>query len=122
MKRDNWKVDEYSIRPAGDPNKCFYCDTPRGGEHKADCVIRSRTVVVKMTAQYVVQVPEYWDADQIEFHRNEGSWCASNGIAELEQMEGRVGCLCGSIEYAYVREASAQDQLDNKLFVEDCQS
>ena len=25
MKRNNWPVEEYGIRPAGDPNKCFYC-------------------------------------------------------------------------------------------------
>lgn len=110
MKRDNWIVGEYSIRPAGDPDKCFYCGVHKGGTHKPECVIRNRTVVLKMTIDLVVEVPEDWDKQTIEFNKNQGTWCASNILSELERLDGHAGCLCPFMEFEYIREATQDDE------------
>lgn len=106
----DWPVIEtHGPRPAGKPNECFYCYRRLGEQHAEECVMRQRPVVVRMTVEYIVAVPESWDAHSIEFHRNDGSWCADNALAELESIGGVLGCLCNLIEYAYVREATAEE-------------
>lgn len=123
MKRDNWEVKEFGIRPAGSPDHCFYCGVERGGVHKPECVIRKRTVVVQMTIEYVVAVPEFWTPEQLEFHRNEGTWCALNGLAEIDNLHERTGdCFCGRTTYKYLREATAEDESKDMIFVEDSRS
>lgn len=112
-------------RPAGPPDRCFYCDGPVGAQHARDCVMRQRTVVVRMTVEYVVEVPENLPPDMIEFMRNEGSWCATNALDELqpneeEDPEGNC-CLCHTTAFEYVREATPEDEksiwFDKRLFV-----
>lgn len=122
MKRNNWEVKDYGIRPAGDSEHCFYCGEPKGSIHKEDCVIRSRTVVIKMEAELVVDVPEFWDEEQINFHRNKGSWCATNVLSELERLDNRLGCLCGVLKFKYLREATEEDEESQKIYVKDFES
>lgn len=110
MKRDEWKVGEYGIRPNGSPDHCFYCGEPRGADHKPDCVIRSRTVVAQVTIEYVHTVPEFWTQDEIEFFLCDSSWCASNVLDELRQIADRGGCLCGQSAFEYLREATTEDE------------
>ena len=45
---------------------------------------------------------------QIEFHRNEGTWCSNNMIGELRRYSDscRHGCLCGSTKFEYIEDAS----------------
>jgi len=117
MKRTNWPVEHDGIRPAGKPDECFYCHEKLGGTHKPDCVIRQRTVVVRMTVDYVIDVPEHWTEDNIQFHRNEGSWCSDNALSELEQLSGRAGCLCSFMEFSYLREGTEKDEEKNQFFV-----
>lgn len=121
MKRSNWPVEDYGIRPAGKPTECFYCREPKGGTHKPDCVIRQRTVVVEVAIQMVVSEPENWSAADIEFHFNESSSCQSNiirQIAELaERLDNAESCPCGMIKVKYLREATADDEEDQKLFI-----
>ena len=116
MTRDEWQVKEFGIRPAGSPDHCFYCGEPRGGTHKADCVIRERTVVVKLTIEYTITVPEHWTPEDIEFHRNESSWCTSNALPELEKLDEN-GCLCHGSSFEYVREATLEDEKQDGVFV-----
>lgn len=123
MKRDNWPVEEFGIRPTGSPNHCFYCGVERGGEHHPTCVIRERTVVVHMTVEYVITVPEFWTAEDIERHRNDGRWCVLNGLAELEDLHARTDdCFCDRTVYKYVREADAEDEAADGLTVEGSKS
>lgn len=100
-------------RPAGKPDECFYCQSHVGTTHAPDCVLRERTIVVRATIEYVVTVPEHWDAHQIVFHRNDGTWCASNGLAELaalaERLDAVNSCPCSYVEYGFVREATIED-------------
>lgn len=103
-------VKEDAIRPAGLQDRCFYCNQLLGTEHKSDCVIRERTIVIRATIEYVVDIPEDWDRDQVEFHRNEGSWCSSNFINEMKTLEERIGCLCSLTDFEYIREATEEDE------------
>lgn len=119
MKKDNWEVKDYGIRAAGNPDECFYCRTKKGGTHKDDCVIRSRTIVMKMEVEMVLTVPEYWDEDMCNFHKNEGSWCATNIISELERMDDKMGCLCSAAEFTYLREATEEDEEKFQVFAKD---
>ena len=110
MKRTNWTVGEYSIRPAGKPDECFYCNAKVGEQHKEDCVIRSRTVNLDVTIHMVMDVPEDWDEGQINFHYNDDSWCASNLLSYLNHRDDNVGCLCDITDIKYVGEATEEDQ------------
>lgn len=117
MKRTNWSVGDEGIRPAGDPDKCLYCSEPKEGEHKSQCVVRQRTVVVKMTVEYTISVPEFWDKEQLEFHRNQGRWCSDNVYSELERLSEHAGCLCDFTHFEYVREATVEDETRSNVFV-----
>jgi hypothetical protein len=123
MKRHNWPVEDYSIRPAGNPGECFYCNEEKGSTHSQDCVIRNRSVVVRMSVEYVVLVPESWTEKDIEWMRNEGTWCALNGFIEVDNLMERTGeCGCSRVTYAYVREATEEDENRDKIFVAQAES
>jgi len=108
MKRKNWIVNNFSVRPAGKQDECFYCGEKVGSEHKQDCVIRSRTVVVDFTIRMVVDVPESWDKEDIEFKYNDGCWCADNLINLLDRENN--GCLCPHVVAECIREATQEDE------------
>lgn len=111
MKRTNWTVGEYSVRPFGKEGECFYCHTQLGEQHKEDCLIRARTVNVDFTIHMVMQVPEYWDESDINFKFNDSSWCASNILNELQQREEETGrCICLITDAKYVGEATKEDE------------
>lgn len=126
MKRDNWPVEDYGIRPAGKPDECFYCHEPKGGVHKPDCVIRQRTVVVRLEMELVIAAPESFGPDLIEFGFNESSSCQSNIIDLLRELDERLDkagkCPCGLINVTYLREATQEDEEQQKLFVEESPS
>jgi hypothetical protein len=89
-------ADDDGIRPAGQPNECFYCKQRLGQPHKLDCVILNRKVKVRYSYVIEIEVPHFWDKESIEFHRNDSSWCAHNSLAELKEYGNRDGgCLCG---------------------------
>ncbi len=89
-------------RPAGKPDECFYCRQPMGSLHLGQCPIPSKKVKVRVTIEYDIEVPIFWDKDNIEFARNESSWCASNLIQELEELEKTTGCLCPVAVYELI--------------------
>jgi hypothetical protein len=97
-------------RPAGKPDECFYCQRPIGAEHEADCVMRDRTVVVRLTVEYPIRVPEHWTPEDIELHRNDSSWCIGNAVVELDSVNDQ-GCICGIAKVEYVREATEDDEI-----------
>lgn len=100
-------------RPARRDGRCFYCSQPIGTEHKADCVTLSRTVVVKIEIDAVIKVPRDWDSKMIEFHRNDGTWCSNNLIADLADWQKRHeadgACICSGTRFTFVREAGQDD-------------
>lgn len=96
-------------RPAGNPGECFYCHNEVGTEHKPDCVMRERTIVIRYSIDVCIAVPEDWTPEQIEAHRNNGRWCFDNIYSELER--GDEGCLCDVATAKYVKEADEDDEL-----------
>lgn len=93
-------------RPASMNGKCFYCGQPIGEKHKSNCVLVKKKVRVRMTVEYEIDVPASWDKEKIEFHRNNGSWCSSNAIDELQSIADSGDCLCGRMEYEYLEDTS----------------
>lgn len=65
----------------------------------------TRTVHIRATVEYDLEVPEDWTDKDIEFHRNEGTYCSDRLVDELESQmgtdhlhywdEGYRPCLCG---------------------------
>jgi len=65
-------------------------------------------VVVRLSVEYVIPVPESWDAEKIWNRRNGHSCAASNAIEEMQEVMWRHGRMQTRLEY--VREATADDE------------
>jgi hypothetical protein len=66
-------------------------------------------VVLRYTYEVVVVVPEDWGETQINFHRNESSWCADNSINDLQDRNDQH-CWCPDMQSIYLREATEEDE------------
>ncbi len=125
MRLESYPVTEEQINARPSRGRiCFYCSQPVGAEHKPDCAMRKRTVVIKMTLEYVVDVPEHWTKENIEFHRNDGTWCSDNALGELEELSKYLetsdkGCLCSAAEFEYLREATTEDEERYGVFADE---
>ncbi len=94
------------IRPAGPPDECFYCRGKVGQPHARDCVVVTKTVRVRYSVELELTVPHHWKKEDLEFHRNEGSWCANNALDELhERFDGDGQCMCGAFTCEYLSDA-----------------
>lgn len=102
IDRDTLVVRPGDNRPNGPDDECFYCRQPMGNLHLGTCPIPSKKVKVRLTIEYEIDVPIYADKTDIEFQRNEGSWCGSNCIQELEELEKEIGCLCPVATYELI--------------------
>lgn len=125
MKRENWPVGDYAVRPvSADEQVCAYCQQPLGEQHAEGCVIRRRTVIVELRMQFVRLVTESDTEENINFWLNEGTRCADNTIEELyrrtqhwehmtpaesDEYTG-MRCFCSVASERYVREATAEDE------------
>jgi len=100
------------MRPASDSEQCFYCKQPVGDCHKPDCVLIRKTVKIRAIIEYEVGVPHSWAKPDIEYHRNDGSWCAKNMLDELKLLnpEGE-GCLCDYVSFECLSD-TGQPKLD----------
>ena len=101
--KTNYLVTEKAKRPASDKEQCFYCGSIIGDYHKKDCVYISKKVKVRAVIEYDIEVPSSWSAEDIEFHRNEGSWCSSNMLDELNEIDNE-GCLCDKVKFEFIEE------------------
>jgi len=99
-------VTKAAMRPASDKEECFYCHQAIGQEHKADCVLVMKKVKVRLVIEYDVNVPSDWNKENIEFHRNHGSWCGDNVLDELSDLAVKDGCLCGKAHFEYLGDTS----------------
>lgn len=122
MKRDNWIVGEYSVRPAGKPDECFYCNEKVGDPHKLDCVIRDRTFVVDVTIRMAVARPDSWSVEDIEQFFNASGWCAGNIVDDLHRLQDVTFCLCEFTTVKFVREATEEDEDKYGIHVRDSES
>jgi hypothetical protein len=105
-------------RPAGPPDRCFYCGEAIGVPHKAECVCLEKAVVMRVSFDVVVSMPDGWTEDEINFRFNGSSWCANNFIDDLmqwrESVKSEVNCACGSFTAEMLREATKED-LENVI-------
>ena len=90
------------------------------------CVVRNRTVMVRAIIEYPVLVPEFWEEDEIFFHRNDSSWCSGNGLDEIIRLQelnddGKLDA-CRYMEYEFVREATTEDEETFGIRVDEAES
>jgi len=100
-----WPVvtpDDDGIRPAGEPDACFYCQAKVGDPHGQDCVCVVKKVRLRYVFEADVTTPHHWDEQHILYHRNDGSWCADNALDDLEKAGEADGCLCSSFKCEFV--------------------
>ena len=108
-KLSTFIVTEKAKRPAlPDDHCCFYCRRPIGEPHDSECVLILRRVIVRMTVEYPVFEPAYHGKHEIEFHRNDASWCADNALDELGELftgkDPTSPCMCNYAKFEYVRD------------------
>lgn len=101
-----YKVTKKAKRPALKENRCFYCNQKIGDYHKNDCVLLRKKVKIRAIIEYEVSMPSNFTKHDIEFSRNEGSWCGSNIIEELEELNMKHDCLCDFVEFEYLEDTS----------------
>lgn len=103
MTEENWPlVTEHDTAPAGRPDECFWCQQRIGNPHAQDCSRVVKTVQLKYTYLVEVTVPHHWTEKDVEFHRNESSWCADNSLDELEAHMSANECLCPRFSCNYI--------------------
>jgi hypothetical protein len=92
---DEFLVTRDAMRPASPREECFYCQSPIGTPHKDTCVLIGKTAHIRITIECPVTVPASWDEETTRFHFNQGTWCATNILGDLERLaEKNDGCLC----------------------------
>jgi hypothetical protein len=86
------------IRPAGQPDECFYCNRKVGQLHEDGCVITWKDKTVKLVAVIEIEksVPEHYNREDIMYKYNEGTWCASNLQDEFDK-----DCGCDRTEVIF---------------------
>ncbi len=135
VKVDGWPVvvqDDDGIRPAGDPGRCFYCNSGVGELHGARCVCVEKLVSYNVLSSRVKvgtfqrMEPHFWSSYDCEFHKNESSWCSDNALGGIQWLDTPfarkvrefVGslpddqCSCATLEFRFM------DVVDDGPFVE----
>lgn len=130
-KCEAWPVvlpDDDGIRPAGQHDQCFYCRAKVGQPHSERCVTVTAHVLYgvyvneKRVGSLKMYEPCCWGVDDLEWARNDGTWCASNAIDEIEWTDEDAkntaiaadeinGCCCSLLKFKFER------TLDNGPFV-----
>lgn len=134
MRKTDWPVTEKAVCPSGDADGCCYCKEKIGASHKTDCVLRRRTVVVRLTIEYVTTIQED-DGEPPEnalFFWNEGRYCMDTALEDVrafvfdeeagddpDDPRKTHGCICPVATLEYVREATDQDESRWGVKVED---
>ncbi len=101
-------VTSKAIRPAQEVrDRCFYCDRLIGQCHEDSCILISKKVRIRAIIEYETSVPSKWTANNINFYFNEGTWCASNFINEIEKREKEYGCMCSHMVFEYMADTES---------------
>lgn len=103
-------------RPLGKPDECFYCQAPMGAEHRPECVIPSKLVVVRLTIDTLVSVPISHERDTIEAaYGGELSYCADNTLERLGAWAAnkeKPDCACGAVVSAELRGDATDEDMN----------
>lgn len=116
------------IRPAGQPDECFYCYQKVGQLHDPSCVTVSKIVRYKVmlsdTAVFLENMeqvgvfergePHSWTPEECEGHKNMSSWCKSNALNhinwtvdtyqqlfQVHKEESGADCACGWLTFVF---------------------
>lgn len=54
---------------------------------------------VSCTIEYDIEVPNDWTEEDVDFHRNESSRCASNLLDELKSLGKDHQCMCQDVSF-----------------------
>jgi len=99
-------VTKDSMRPASEKKQCFYCHEKIGCFHKQDCTLVRKKVRIRMTIDYEVEVPYHYGKNDIEYDRNDGTWCSDNAMSEINKLwaekESNDDCMCNQTEFEYL--------------------
>lgn len=86
-----------------------------------------KTVRIRATIEYDLEVPEDWTNEDIEFHRNEGTYCADRIVDELKSQmgtddlhyteEGYRPCMCGTAQFEVLDEPVHTPIRDPRLYM-----
>lgn len=93
------KKNDYGIRPAGEPDECFYCGSKVGEPHKFNCAVVCKMTKLRATIDFEYPIPISWNKERIDFHYNLGTWCSNNIVDVLKEYIEYIGendedCLC----------------------------
>ena len=95
-------------RPAGPPDRCFYCSQRLGRPHTDDCVLVTKTTKIRLSFEIEVDVPRCWNDDDIEYQfGSDSSWCCCiENIAGYMKTLGPAEqeCLCDSADCKVVHD------------------
>lgn len=89
------------LRPAGDPDKCFYCGQSIGQPHRRRCVVVEKKIKVQYIIEDEIMVPHFWTAEDFEAHRNYGFWCADNAMDAIKAKIAKADCACGILRVKF---------------------
>ena len=78
-------------------------------------MIVTRRVAVRYSYDIEIDVPYHWTGHDIEFHRNDSSWCADNAQGDIDkfvqQQDGWI-CPCSCMTATYIGEADGTPRGD----------
>jgi len=66
--------------------------------------VPSKKVVVALVSTVIIEVPEDWDEDTIDFSFNESSVCVSNLFRDIAAACSDTKCPCMATSVKYVKE------------------
>lgn len=118
----NYPSSDTGVRPAGSSDRCFYCGTKVGDEHKPECVTLRKRAMVRFTVEMPVVMPKSWDAEMVAHYYGQGTWCASNFLELLEQLDTAVDdapdevtwCMCGMVHGELIEDPGALEEWARK--------
>ena len=122
LPNEAWIITSAHVNSSfqGKETRCIWCKSVLGDIHEPSCVVRQRSVIVKIEIEMERMVPEDCTSEMVEFLMNGSSWCASNIIHELQAMFGTSErCLCNYFNGTYLREATKEDERTYGRRVED---
>ena len=70
-----------------------------------------KKVLIKITVEHIIDVPQEWDKDMINFHLSDSSHCASNDLLDAAEDRFRDDGTSSwlDLDAVYVRDATEED-------------
>jgi hypothetical protein len=96
------------IRPAGAPDRCFYCWQKVGEPHRRDCVVVKKLVRFRVTVEVDITFPHSWTEEEIR------SDCYEDVMNMVDEFRYRLeGPDPFSIEYIGIVDKTPRRELRN---------